>query len=252
MLIKTYVVGPIQTNCYLVADETSRDAMVIDPDLREPEELDRVRKQRKRSRLTLKYIVNTHGHADHIAGNAVLKAETGALILAHDLDAGLMAEPWPPADVANLVFPSCPACGRGQPDLKVQDDKKLAVLNCADCGFRFEFIASPPADRRLREGDKIKVGRLEFQVIHTPGHTKGGISLYAKEENVVFTGDTLFKDSIGRTDLPGGSMPDIQAALKKLAALPDDTMVYPGHGVMTTIGREKRENPYLQEDNPGE
>jgi hydroxyacylglutathione hydrolase len=246
MRIKTYIVGPIETNCYLVSDEIDRAAMVIDPDLREAEEHDRVMKELTDSGLTLKYIVNTHGHADHIAGNAILKKETNALILAHELDKELMSEPWPPPEVAGTVFPSCPFCGGDRPDLMIQEDKKKACLICADCGFRFEFIASPAADRSLRDGDTIKLGRIEFQVIHTPGHTPGGIALYSKVEKTIFTGDTLFKDSIGRTDLPNGSMPDIQGSLNKLIALPDQTAVYPGHGEKTTIGREKRENPYIQ------
>jgi glyoxylase-like metal-dependent hydrolase (beta-lactamase superfamily II) len=250
MRIKTFVVGPIQTDCYLVADEKERVAMIIDPDLRGEEEYGQVIKELKDSGLTLKYIVNTHGHADHIAGNAALKAETGALILAHERDKGLMAEPWPPAGAASQIFPACPFCGGDQPELIVQEDRKQALLQCGDCGFRFEFIASPAADRLLSDGDTINLSRIKFRVIHTPGHTKGGISLYIKEENAVFTGDTLFKGSIGRTDLPGGSYPDIMKSLEKLTGLPPETRVYPGHGEPTTIAEEIRDNPYLEK--PGE
>lgn len=248
MLIKQYVVGPIATNCYLVADEKDRVAMVIDPDLREKEEQKRFFKDLARDQLKLKYIVNTHYHVDHIGGNAALKEATDAAILIHERDAPLLAEPWKRMIEMNEkgTAPACPACGDGRPDIQIQDDRKKAVVGCPACGFRFEMAPSPPADRLLREGEIIRVGSLEFLVIHTPGHSPGGIALYCAAENAVFTGDTLFYGSIGRTDLPDGSLPDIQAALKKLAALPDKTAVYPGHGEKTMIGREKRENPYLQ------
>jgi glyoxylase-like metal-dependent hydrolase (beta-lactamase superfamily II) len=158
----------------------------------------------------LKYIINTHGHIDHIACNNLLKAKTKALLLIHRLDADMLVD-------ANKNFSS----------------------------FMGKVICSPPADKLLEEGDEISLGTLNLIVIHTPGHTPGGISLVSN--NMVFSGDTLFAGGIGRTDLPGGSYPDLIKSIKeKLLILGDDKTIYPGHGPDSTIGEERRTNPYLK------
>ncbi len=160
--------------------------------------------------MHVKYIINTHGHADHTAGNGIVKKATGALILIHKDDAIMLTTV---AKTVSRLF-----------------------------GFHG---TSPAADRALGDGDVIKVGRFKLVTLHTPGHSKGGISLLG--DKVVFTGDTLFAGSIGRTDFPGGSFEEIMQSIKtKLVTLPDSFKAYPGHGPPTTIGEEKKHNPFLQ------
>ena len=159
----------------------------------------------------MKYIVNTHGHFDHISGNGLLKDTLKAEILIHKDDACMLTDP-----SRNLSY----------------------MLGLT--------IISPKPDRLLEDGEKIEVGELQLIVMHTPGHTEGSISLFCKEENAVFTGDTLFAGSVGRTDLPGASLQKLLKSLNdKILKLPDETIVYPGHGGKTTIGRERRTNPFL-------
>lgn len=192
MIIKRFSVGWLSTNCYVVGCEGTKEAVVIDPGLESEREAEEILDFIKEKRLHIKYIVNTHGHSDHTAGNTIMKGATGAPILIHESDA------------------SC-----------VQADKKL------------------------RDGDVIHVGCLKLVVLHTPGHTKGGISLLG--DNVVFTGDTLFSGAIGRTDFPGGSYQELIISIRsKLLPLPDAVEVYPGHESPTTLGREKKNNPFLQ------
>ena len=206
MILRRLTGGPLGTNCYIVACEETREALVIDPGLRESECGDLLREISVKD-LKLKYLVNTHGHQDHTSCNGVLKRATGARILVHEDEACLFTKP---------------------------------------LGIFLEAVVSPPADRLLHHGDIVRVGNLEFRVIHTPGHSRGGISLYSESGDVVFTGDTLFNRSIGRTDLPGSSFEDIEHSLRdKLMKLPDHTIVYPGHGPETTIGEEKMWNPFL-------
>ena len=209
MQIYSWIVGPLATNCYIIRCEETNESLVIDPGF-SPEETDEIL-DFIRCGFKVKYILNTHGHVDHTSGNGVMKSFTGAEILIHEDDASLLTDPM--KNLSNML------------DLNV---------------------ISPKADRLLRDGEVVKVGNLKFTVIHTPGHTKGSISLFCKEENVVFTGDTLFAGSIGRTDLPGASFREMMHSLRdKLLRLPDETIVYPGHGGKTTIGREKRMNPYI-------
>ncbi len=248
MLVKRFVFGPIETNCYLVACEKTKDAMVIDPDIRTKKEKEKFIGEINKSKMNLQYIVNTHHHSDHTSGNGMLKKATGALILIHELDAAVLPKPWEWwSKMTNADPPRpCPACGNNGTYLEIQKDQEKAVLGCKTCGMRFEIFSSPPADRLLHNGDVIKVGELEFVVIHAPGHSAGGISLYSKKEKAVFTGDTLFRGSVGRTDTVDGSYEDIIRSVKELSKLPEDTAVYPGHGETTTIGEEKRNNQYLQ------
>lgn len=247
MMIETLITGPVQTNCYLVACEEMKHAMVIDPDLRDEPEQNGLLDLLTQNDLSLRYIVNTHHHSDHTGGNAMIKQATGAALLVHELDAVYLPEPWKWWQKMVQTDPRrpCPVCGRVGIYLEIFEEQGKAIVNCRVCGFRFEIFSSPPADRLLRDRDLIEVGKVGFTVIHSPGHSPGGISLYAGAENVVFTGDSLFRRSIGRTDMFDASSDAIIKSVKALMELPDDTVVYPGHGSRTTIGEEKRENPYL-------
>ena len=192
MNVKCFKVGYLSTNCYVVSCEETKEATVIDPGLESEAESKQILDYIKQNGLSIKHIINTHGHPDHISGNAVMKEATGASILIHENSKGR----------AN-------------------------------------------ADQKLRDGDVIHVGNFKLVVLHTPGHTKSGICLLG--DNVVFTGDTLFAGSIGRTDFPGGSFQNIIQSIKtKLLPLPDSFKVYPGHESFTTIGDEKKHNPFLQ------
>lgn len=199
------MVGPIMTNCYVVGCEETKKGVVIDPG----DEANRILSVVKENGLTIEHIINTHGHFDHVGGNYQVKAATGADILIHRLDAPRL----------NTVGASAAAWG-----LQVDD--------------------SPPPDRLLEDGDTVSFGNIEFKVIHTPGHSEGGISLHANGD--VFVGDTLFAGSIGRTDFPGGNFDVLKQSIQgKLFKLDDNTRVWPGHNNETTIGREKLMNPFV-------
>lgn len=207
MFIETLVVGPLQANCYIVGDETAAEALVIDPGGDAEEILEAIAKLG----ATVKTIVNTHGHVDHILANRRIKEATNAPIAIHSADGGMLTNP-----LAAFSF-------------------LLGVLK-----------PSPPANMMLNEGDVLDVGDVHLRVIHTPGHSRGSICLYEENKGVVFTGDTLFQGGIGRTDFPGGSYQTLVDSVRtKLLTLPDETVVYPGHGPTTTIGQERRYNPFL-------
>lgn len=206
MNIECIPVGPMGANCYVVECEETKQAAVIDPG----GDVEKILNYLKKRGLALKYIINTHGHIDHIAGNDKLRDATGAKLLIHELDADMLENP------------------------------KLNLS--AFMGFTTKF---KPADRLLVEGETVEVGKVRLNVIHTPGHTRGGICLSAGE--AVFTGDTLFNGSIGRTDFPGGDFDAIINSIKtKLLPLPDDTAVYPGHMGESTIAYERKYNPFLR------
>lgn len=208
MILIRLVVGPLQVNCFIVADEKTKDAVVIDPG----DDAGDILRVIKEKGLKVRYIVNTHGHFDHIGANKAIKDATGAEIVLHEADAPLM-EAAPRQSVA----------------------------------FGMNSISSPPADRYVRHGDVVAAGEVSLRVLHTPGHTPGGISLL--EQGMVFTGDALFAGSIGRTDFPGGDLMTLITAIKEnLMSLPDDTRVFSGHGPASTIGDERRENPFLNEE----
>ena len=205
MIIETLEVGFIATNCYVVGDESTRQAAVIDPG----GDVQDILSLAKELHLEILYVINTHAHFDHMAGNAELMAATGARLILHRGDADLLSH------------------GGG-----------AAVFGILD-------VASPPADTFVGDGDTIQLGELALSVLHTPGHTPGGISLYSAAQGVLFSGDLLFYSGIGRTDLPGGDYDTILLSLSRVLTLPSDTLVYPGHGPTTTIGYEKRNNPFL-------
>lgn len=194
-------VGPMAANCYIITHIPTKDACLIDPG-GEPE---RIKDFIKNKRLNLKFIINTHGHGDHILGNGYF----GVPIYIHRLEKDFLTNP---------------------------------VLNLS--GMFGMFLKTPKASRLLEDGDKVYLNDLEFEILHTPGHTPGGISV--KLNGVIFTGDTLFAGSVGRTDLPRGDEKTLLGSIrKKLFALDDDTVVYPGHGGESTIGKEKRTNPFF-------
>jgi glyoxylase-like metal-dependent hydrolase (beta-lactamase superfamily II) len=204
VIIKTLTVGPIQANCFIVGCEDTRKAAVIDPG----DEADRILMTLAEAKLTVDTIINTHGHFDHVGANKRMQAVTGAPILIHRLDAPMLSQ---------------------------------LAAHAAAWGMSADN--SPAPDRTIDQGDTIVVGNLTFTVSHTPGHTPGGVSLVT--DKAVFTGDTLFSGSIGRTDFPGGDYATLIASIqKKLFALADDVTVYPGHMGNTTIGQEKRFNPF--------
>ncbi len=205
LYVRSLVVSPFEMNCYLAGDPVSRDVIVVDPG----DDSDLICDLIGSEGLKILAVVNTHGHGDHIGANADLARRFGCPIMIHEADADFLTDPM----------------------------KNLSAF------LGFETV-SPAADRLLHDGDEIEVGAMTFRAIHTPGHTPGGICLYTPGH--LFAGDTLFAGSVGRTDFPGGSMDQLVTAIhEKLFVLPDDTVVYPGHGPATTIGAEKASNPYL-------
>lgn len=209
MYFRKLIVGPLQTNCYILACKKSKEAIVIDPG--GEKEVEIIINDLKENNLNLRYIINTHGHIDHILGNKLLKESTQASLLIHQLDA----------------------------------DSLLQEINEKFSIFLGKEVSSPSPDRFLVDGEEINLGSLKLKVIHTPGHTPGGISLLVKE--VIFTGDSLFAGGIGRTDLPGGSYFDLLNSIKeRLLVLDDAITIYPGHGPASTIGWERKNNPFLK------
>jgi hydroxyacylglutathione hydrolase len=205
MIIQSLVVGPIQANCFILGDEKTQEAVVIDPG----DEDQRILTGLKKQALKLKFIINTHGHFDHVGANKALKEKTGAPILIHRAEAPLLAQ-----------------------------------LSSSAAVWGMQVDDSPPADRLLEDGDRISFGEITLEVIHTPGHSLGGISLYTPKD--LFVGDTLFAGSIGRTDFPGGDYDQLISGVRtRLFVLGDDVRVFPGHGPATTIGQERRYNPFF-------
>ncbi len=208
MIHEILPVGVLQCNCSIFGDEQTHEGIVIDPGDNIPDILDII----KRHGLTVKAIVITHAHIDHIGGAHKLRAATGAPVYMNQNDALLR-------DMFDVQAGW----------LGMETPEKVTI------------------DNPVREGDKLLLGTREFVVLDTPGHTQGSISLWIPEENKLIAGDTLFRDSIGRTDLPGGDGYTILRSIHdKLMPLPDDAIVIPGHGEITTMGREKRFNYFLQ------
>ena len=208
MIHEILPVGPLQCNCSIVGDETSRDAIVIDPG----DDINDLLRILQKHNLNVKQIVITHAHIDHVGGAMKLRDLTGAPILLNQNDYAL---------------------------LKMLD-VQAAWLGMSDPG-------KVDIDHSIGDADQIAAGSLRASVIHTPGHTEGSICLYFPAEQKLIAGDTLFAGSIGRTDLPGGSFDKIIRSLhEKVLALPDETVVVPGHGPLTTIGDERESNPFLK------
>jgi len=208
MIHEILPVGPLQCNCSILGDETTRDAMVIDPG----DDIADVQAIIQKHKLQVRQIVITHAHIDHVGGAMKLRQATGAPILMNQNDYALV---------------------------------KMLDMQAAWLGMR------PPGqveiDRSVGDADKVEAGPLVANIIHTPGHTEGSVCLYFPVQQKLIAGDTLFAGSIGRTDLPGGSYDKIIRSLHdKVLALPDETMVFPGHGPLTTIGDERESNPFLK------
>lgn len=206
-MIKCLRTGKLATNTYLVICPQTNICAIIDPGGNHTKILETI--TTLGCQVTL--IINTHGHADHIAANKALVAALNCKLAIHQADARM---------------------------LTATDDIVAQYL-----GLTGE---QPQADHLLKDGDELHIGAMTFQVIHTPGHTPGGISLYNADTKVLFSGDTLFKRSMGRYDLPGGNLQDLKRSLQKLCLLPEDVVVYPGHGPLTTIKNEREDNPYCQ------
>ena len=201
-----FTVGPLAENSYLLADENSREAWIIDPGA----EAERFLAAIDEHGLRLTSILHTHAHGDHIGADAALVEATGAAIFLHAAEADWLLDP----------------------------EKNLSAL------FG-ESITAPPADHVLAEGDTLRLGSVEFVVYHTPGHSPGSVSFYTPGH--LFCGDLLFAGSVGRTDIPGSDQAALVHSLReKVYLLPDDTVVYAGHGPETTLGKEKRTNPFVR------
>jgi hydroxyacylglutathione hydrolase len=208
MILETFAVGPLRCNCTIVGDESTKEAMVVDPGGNVREIMERL----ERHGLAVKQIVITHGHIDHVAGAAELKRRTGAPVFLNERD--------------------------------------VPLLRAMDVQAGWIGVATPEAvelDGSAEEGAVLGLTGLKAEVLHTPGHTPGSICLLFPEGQLLLAGDTLFAGSIGRTDLPGGDTEAILRSLhQRLAPLPEETRVIPGHGAETTIGQERETNPFLQ------
>ena len=207
MIHEILAVGPLQCNCSVIGDENTREAMVIDPGDDIEDVLNLIRKHH----LQVKQIVITHAHIDHVGGAMKLRAATGAPIILNQNDYAL-----------------------------------LKMLDAQAAWIGMQSPGRVDVDHSVADGETVQTGSLSANVLHTPGHTEGSICLYFPAESKLIAGDTLFAGSIGRTDLPGGSFQKIMRSLHgRVLALPDETLVVPGHGPLTTVGEERHSNPFL-------
>jgi len=201
-------VGQLRCNCSIFGDEQTREAIVIDPG----DELSKIIEVLDKHQLKVKAIIVTHGHIDHVAGAAKLRALTGAPVYMNE-----------------------------------NDDPLLKALDVQASWLGMETPERPEIDTPANDGVSLKLGGADFNIIFTPGHTQGSLSVWIPQERKLVSGDTLFYETVGRTDLPGGDSRKILSSIKtRLFPLPDETVVIPGHGIPTTIGHEKKFNPFLQ------
>lgn len=203
-MLKIFTVGPMEANCYILYNPDKREGLIVDPGA----EGSRLIKFIKQEKIFINYIINTHGHPDHIGANRKIKEHTNAPILIHQYDAPMLTKS---GSVLSFIFPL--------------------------------ESSSPPADTFIKDGDLIECAGMKLKVLHTPGHTPGGISLLI--DDFIFTGDTLFSGSIGRFDLPGGSQEVLLNSIKKILSLDENLIIYPGHGPSTTVGQELHSNPFI-------
>ena len=206
MFIKKIVVGPLENNCYIIADEKTKECFVTDPG----DEPDRILDLIHENNLTIKYIICTHAHFDHVAAVPDIMKETNAKIVIH------------------------------KDDLEIY---RKTQEQAASWGFEVDPMPEP--DIFVSEGDRISLGDITFEILHTPGHSPGGICLYG--EGIIITGDTLFAGSVGRTDLYGGDINQLKASFRRLMSFPDHIKLLTGHGPETTIGQEKIDNFFSHE-----
>lgn len=205
MILESLPTGPLEVNCYILGCEKTRKAVVVDPG----GNVEQILALLQRLELNLDLVINTHGHFDHVGGNRQLLESSGVELMLHEADQQLLG---------------------------------LAAEHASLYGLQAEL--SPEPQKLLQGGEVVTVGELQIKVLHTPGHTPGGICLLVEDQVIV--GDTLFAGSIGRTDLPGGNHQQlIDSIREQLLPLPDETVAHPGHGPATSIGREKLYNPFL-------
>ncbi len=206
MKVNTFELGPLQTNTYVLWDETSRESLVIDP----ADEPDTILDFITQKGLSLRYIFLTHAHFDHVGALPELKEQTGAPVILH------------------------------RDELYIYEAARdMAAF------WGYEIGPLPEPDRLIQDEEKIELGGNHFQVLHTPGHSPGSVCLYG--DGMVFTGDTIFAGSVGRTDFEGGDINKLRDSFQRLMQLPPETQVFPGHGPSTTIGRERTDNPFSEE-----
>jgi glyoxylase-like metal-dependent hydrolase (beta-lactamase superfamily II) len=206
MIIKTLIVGALENNCFIIADDNTKEALVVDPG----DEPDRILELITTNNFDVRYIVCTHAHFDHVGAISEIKEKTGAKIAIH------------------------------RDELEIY---KAARDQAAFWGYELDPLPEP--DVFVSEGDKLEIGNLRFDILHTPGHSPGGICLYG--EGILITGDTLFAGSVGRTDFYGGDMERLKESFKRLISLADEVRVFSGHGPESTIGKEKAGNLFLDE-----